>query len=157
MTEKPKTDLEYENINIDGWRRVEKSITFAGATTNAIGDFDGTGEPHDIFTVTGTVLAKLIAVCTTTLTIDATATLSVGTAITKAGLIALEAGDAIDVNEIWHDTTCDSSVEAATVAPEYIVNQDIVGITETANIKTGVIKYICLWKPLSQNGLVEAA
>lgn len=152
-----KDDLSFEELKWNTWRQAEKSITFAGATGNAIGDFDGTGDPFDIFTVTGTVMVKLIAVCTTTLTIDATATLSVGTTITKAGLIALEAGDAIDVNEIWHDTTCDASVEAATVAPEFIVNQDIIGTTETANIKTGVIKFICLWKPISSDGNLVAA
>jgi len=151
------TDFDYEDARYNKWRQVEKDITFAGATTNAIGDFDGTGDPFDIFTVTGTVIVKLIAVCTTTLTIDATATFKVGTAITPAGLIALEAGDAIDVNEIWHDTDCDASVEAATVAPEFIVNQDIIGTTETANIKTGVIKFICLWKPVSKDGNVIAA
>ena len=150
-------DVRQSDTRYDGWRQVEKSITFLGGTTNAIGDFNGTGEPHTIFTVTGTVIMRLIAVCTTTLTIDATATLKVGTAITPDGLINLEAGDAIDVNEIWHDTNSDASVELGTVAPEFIVNQDVIGTTATANIKTGVIKYMCLWKPISTDGNVVAA
>ena len=150
-------DLKHSNLQYDGWRQAQKDITFAGATENAIGDYDGTGDPFDIFTVTGTVTARLIAVCTTSLTIDSSATLSVGSAITPAGLIALEAGDAIDVNEIWHDTDCDASVELGTVAPEFIVNQDIIGTTATANIKTGVIRFICLWKPMSRDGNVVTA
>jgi len=160
MVEDNLNDLKYFNekeSKKDIWRLAEKSITFAGATPNAIGDFDGTGEPHTIFTVTGTVICKVIAVATTTLTIDATATLEVGTAVTTAGIIAQTAGDAPDVNEIWHDASPDASVEAATVAAEKIVNQDIIGTTDTANIKTGVIKYICLWKPLSSDGDVVAA
>ena len=150
-------DLKLSTLKYDGWQQVEKSITFDGATTNAIGDFDGTGDPYDIFSVTGTVLVKLFAVCTTTLTIDATATAEIGTALLDDGLIATTAGDAIDVNEIWHDTTPDSSIELATVAAETIVNQDIIGSTKTANIKTGVIKFICVWRPISIDGNVNAA
>jgi len=151
-------DMKFKDLLVNGWRGVaEKSITFDGATTNAIGDFNGTGEPHTIFTVTGTVICKIVALCTTTLTIDATATLEVGTTKNSAGLIALTAGDAIDVDEIWHDASPDASVELASVAPENIVNQDILGKTATANIKTGVIKYVCLWKAVSTDGNVVAA
>lgn len=151
------SDLKYSDARFNNWRQIEKSITFAGATPNAIGDFDGTGEAHSIFTVTGTVIAKVIALCTTTLTIDATATLEVGTAKNTAGIIAQTAGDAIDVDEIWHDASPDASVETATVNAEKIVNQDIQGKTATANILTGVIKYICLWKAVSRDGNVVAA
>lgn len=150
-------DLKYSDLRYNGWRQIEKSITFAGATGNAIGDYNGTGEPHDIFTVTGTVQARIIAICTTTLTIDSSATLEVGTAKSTAGIIAQTAGDAIDVNEIWHDNAPDSSVESSAVAGELIINEDIIGTTATANINTGVIKYICLWKPISADGNVVAA
>lgn len=152
-----ENDANYSKLKYDNWFEVEKEITFAGATTNAIGDFNGTGDPYDIFSVTGTVRVKLFAVCTTTLTIDATATAEVGTALLDDGLIATTAGDAIDINEIWHDASPDSSIELETVAAEKIVNQDIIGSTKTANIKTGVIKFICLWRPLSRNGNVVAA
>ena len=155
--DKSLNGMNFAHRKYDGWKQVERSITFDGGTTNATGDFNGTGEPHNIFTVTGTVTMRLIAVCTTSLVIDATATLQVGTAITSAGIIALEAGDAIDVNEIWHDTTSDASVELGTVAPEFIVNQDVIGTTATANITAGVIKYLCLWKPISSDGEVVAA
>lgn len=150
-------DLDFSTRKYGGWKQVEKSITFAGATPNAIGDFDGTGDPYDIFSVTGTVVVKLYAVCTTTLTIDATATAEVGTALLDDGLIATTAGDAIDVNEIWHDNAPDSSIELDSVAPETIVNQDIIGSTKTANIKTGVVKFICVWRAVSVDGNITAA
>lgn len=150
-------DTKYSDFRHDGWRQIENSITFDGATTNAIGDFNGTGEPHTIFTVTGTVSVRLFALCETTLTIDTNATLEAGTALSTAGLIAQTAGDSIDVNEIWHDASPDSSVEASTVVAEKIVNQDILGTTATANILTGVIKYVCLWKQMSRDGNVVAA
>ena len=151
------TDLKYVDEQYSALRQCEKSITFAGATANAIGDFDGTGDPFDIFTVTGTVKARVFAVCTTTLTLTATATLEVGTAKTTAGLIALTAGDAIDVDEIWHDASPDTSVEALTTVTENILNQDVIGTTATANILTGVIKFICIWVPVSSDGDVVAS
>ncbi len=150
-------DTRHSNLRYTGWRQEEKEITYAGATTNAIGDFNGTGEPHTLFTVTGIVAVKLFAVCTTTLTIDATATAEVGTSITTAGLIAQTAGDAIDVNEIWHDASPDASIEEVAVVAERIVQEDIIGTTATANINTGVIKYYCHWRPISQDGNVVAA
>ena len=151
------TDLKYSDRQYSALRHCEKSITFAGGTVNAIGDFDGTGDPFDIFNVTGTVKARVFAVCTTTLTITATATLEVGTAKTTAGIIALTAGDAIDVNEIWHDASPDTSVEALTTVTENIITQDVIGTTATANILTGVIKFICVWVPISADGNVVAS
>lgn len=151
------TDLKYTDDQYTALRQCEKSITFAGGTTNAIGDFDGTGDPFDIFTVTGTVKARVFAVCTTTLTIVATATLEVGTALTTAGVIAQTAGDAIDINEIWHDASPDASVEALSVVAEKVINQDIIGTTATANITAGVIKFICIWVPVSADGNVVAS
>ena len=150
-------DLRLQDFQINGWRRAEKSITFAGATPNAIGDFDGTGEAHPIFTVTGTVLMKLFARCSTTLTIVATATLEVGTATNTAGLIAQTAGDAIDAGEIWHDASPDASIELTSVIGEKLVSESVEGLTATANINTGVIDYVCLWKPISKDGNVIAA
>ena len=135
----------------------EKTITFAGGTPNAIGDFDGTGNPVTLFTVTGTVELSIIAICTTTLTIDATATAEVGTAITTAGLIALTAGDAIDVNEIWHDASPDASVEATSVITRKVVSDDVILTVATANILTGVIGFIVKWAPISSDGDVVAA
>ena len=81
----------------------EKIVTFAGATPDAIGDYDGTGNPVTLFTVTGTVELSIIALVTTSLTRDGSATVEVGTALTTAGLIAQTAANAPTVNDIWHD------------------------------------------------------
>ena len=87
-----------------------KTVTFAGGTTNDMGDFDGTGNPYTLFRVTGTVLMKLFAVCTADLA-GASATLEIGTALSTAGLIAQTTATNIDNNEIWHDATPDASIE----------------------------------------------
>lgn len=152
------TDLSWSDKNWNGWRQSEKDITFAGGTANAIGDHDGTGDPFTIFSVTGTVKVKLYAICTTVLA-GASATLEVGVTGATASLIAQSTATDIDANEIWHDATPDSPVELDTVAAEKIIanSLDVIGTVATANITSGVIKFVCLWKPISKDGLVEAA
>jgi len=151
-------DLKHSDLQFNGWRQAEKTITFAGATPNAIGDHDGTGDPFDIFTVTGTVRVKVYAICTTLLA-GAAGTLEIGVAGATASLIAMSTGTDIDASEIWHDATPDSGVEADTVAPEMIVanSLNIRGEVKTANLDSGVIKFYCLWKPISRDGNVVPA
>lgn len=147
-------DLKFSDLKWNGWRQAETTVTFAGGTTNAIGDFDGTGNPVTVFTVTGTVIAKIVAVCETDLTIVAGATAEVGTAKSTAAIIAQTAGDAIDLDEIWHDATPDNSVEASSVNGEKVLNQNVILTVATANITAGKIRFICLWKPVSLDGNV---
>lgn len=128
-----------------------KQITFAGGTTNAIGDHDGTGDPFTIFTVTGLVVARIFGFCKTDLA-GASATLEVGTAKGTAAIIAQSTATDIDANEIWHDATPDASVEALTVAPQEIIGQNVIGTVATANITGGVIDFYALWYPLSPDG-----
>lgn len=133
-----------------------KSMTFAGGTTNDPGDYDGTGNPATLFIVTGTVLLRLLAKCTTNLA-GASATVEVGTALTPAGLIAQTTATDIDAGEIWHDTTPDASIEAATVLVQKIVSQNVIQTVRTANVTGGVIQYTAIWYPLSDGASVVAA
>jgi len=133
-----------------------KTVTFAGGTTNDPGDFDGTGNPMTLFSVTGTVLMKLFATCSADLT-GASATIAVGTALSSAGLIASTTATNIDANEIWHDATPDASIELSSVATEKIVRQNVIQTVGTANITAGTVTYHCIWKPISNDGLVVAA
>ena len=135
------------------YKALETTVTFDGGTTNAIGDFNGTGNPVTMFTVTGTVELSVIAVCETSLTGDSS-TVSLGTAVTTAGLLAVTIGTSIDVNEIWHDATVDASVELTSVAGRYIVNQDVILTCATANVTAGVIRFIVKWAPISVDGKV---
>ena len=139
----------------ESFRTVVKEITFVGGTPNAIGDHDGTGDPFTIFTVTGTVKAKIYAVCTTTL-VGASSTLEVGVTGDTAVLIAQTTGTDIDVNEIWHDASPDAGVEASSVVVENLIANglDVKGLVGTANITAGVILFICEWRPVSKNGMV---
>lgn len=147
---------QHDYYNVNGQALAEKEITFVGGTPNAIGDFDGTGNPFDIFTVTGTVRMKIYAICTTNLA-GAAGTLEVGVTGGTAKLIAQTTGTDIDAGEIWHDATPDSAVELDTVAPEFIVNSDVIGTVGTANLTGGVIKFMCIWRPITDGATVVAA
>ena len=155
MTFDDRNSLKFWDVKYDGYRQVEKSITFIGGTPNAIGDHDGTGDPFTIFTVTGEVKVKIIGICTTTI-VGALSTLEVGVTGTTAGILPQTTGTDIDVNEIWHDASPDSGVEASSVMTEKIIanSLDVIGTVGTANITAGVIKFICLWRPLSKDGNV---
>jgi hypothetical protein len=97
---------------------------------------------------------KLFGICTVNLA-GAAATLEVGTALTTAGLIAQTTATDIDANEIWHDATPDASIELMSVATEKIVQQDVIETVGTADITSGNVKYICLWRPLTPNATVD--
>lgn len=130
---------------------------FAGGTSNARGDDGGTSDPLTLFNVTGVVACKVIGFCTVNLVSAGGGTLSVGTALSAAGLIASTTATDIDANEIWHDATPDASVELSSVATEKIVFQNIIETVGTADITAGQIYYLCLWRPLSPDGFVAAA
>jgi len=145
-------DLKYSDLDIDGWRRVENTVTYSNAAgSGAIGTVD-------VFTVTGDVRMKIVAVGTVNMA-GATATIELGTATNTAGLIAQTTATDIDAGDIWHDASPDADVEAATVAPEYIVanGPTIINTVGTANLTAGAIRYICLWRKVSENGNVVAA
>ena len=137
--------------------KVKKTITFAGGTTNAIGDHDGTGDPFDIFTVTGDVLVDVIGVCKTTLV--GAATLEVGVAGATAALLP-QIADAttLAVNEFWATDASPSLAEAYTPTLHGIGGGlDIIGTVGTANITAGVIDFYCYYLPVSEDGAVVAA
>lgn len=128
-----------------------KPVTFTAAGDGAVGAID-------LFTVTGLVKVQVIAVCKTTLTIQAGATIEAGIAGNTASLIAQTAGDAIDVGEIWHDATPDAKLEALTVLTKNLVHgENIIQTIGSDTIDTGAVEYICIWSPVSKDGNVVAA
>lgn len=149
-------ELEKALKELAGPELLRKNMVFAGATTNDPGDYDGTGNPATLFTVTGDVLVYVFGVCKTT--IVGSGTLEVGVTDATAALIA-QIADATDlaVNEGYWDAT---PTLAEGVAPLYHViggGLDIIQTTGTANLTAGEIDYYCKWQPLSDTGLVVAA
>lgn len=145
-----ENDLEL----LPGWQVASISVEFDGGTTDARGDEDGTGNPATLFEVTGVVAVQIFGVCTTLLA-GASATLEVGVANNTAALIAQSTATDIDAGEIWRDTT--PAVGAEALNDPLVVIDDIIETVGTANITAGAITYYCLWFPISDDGLVEAA
>lgn len=123
-------------------------VTFVAATTGKVGTVA-------LFNVTGQVAVRLFAVGEVTVT--GSGTIEVGTAITTAGLCTQTSGSNIVANEIWHDATPDASVELSTVVAEKIVNQNIILTVASATLTAGRIKFVAIWKPISEDGYLEPA
>lgn len=133
---------------------------FAGATTNARGDKDGTNAAFTLFNVTGDVLVRIWGVCTTLLTEAAgTSKIEVGITGNTALLIAQTSSADIDANEIWFDSTPAIGDTLANLpGPTIIPNGlDIIETTSTQDINSGQVYYICLWRPLSRGSTVVDA
>lgn len=131
---------------------------FAGGTTDARGDDGGANDPLTLFTVTGDVLVRMIGVCTTDLASAGGGTLSVGVTGNTALLLALTTATAIDENELWNDASPAIGDTLANVTGPFVLTNgsDIIETVGTADITSGQIYYICLWRKLSQDGKVEA-
>ena len=145
--------------------RTKRTITFAGATTNAWGDDGGTLDGGVVYTVTGLVQIKLVAVCTTLLDSDGAATLSVGITGDTAIFMPVETATQIDAGQIWINDAANTTYaivgeEAAAIdnVPEYLLNGNdiILTIAGGANVTSGVLDFYALWKPISDDGSVVA-
>lgn len=100
-----------------------KTLTFANLAAAA-----------DLFTVTGSVIAKIVAICTT--------------------LVA----SAIVAGEIWHDAAPDAEIEALSTRREFIIadGNDII-LTPSAQIDSGVIVFVCTYSVLEAGSTLVAA
>jgi len=141
----------------------KRTITFAGATTNAWGNDDGDLDDSALFTVTGLVFVKVLAECTTSLT-GASSTLEVGITGDTAIFMPTETSTEIDSGMIWLNNATNAAYyiigeesAAADNLPEYALNgQDILLTVETADTETGVLDFFCIWRPISDDGDVVA-
>lgn len=124
-----------------------KTITYVTATTGAIG-------ATTLFTVTGTILVNIFAVCTVDLT-GATATLEVGIAGNTAALIAQTVGTTIDTGEIWNATNPPTVV--APISSKLISGTNIIQTIATATVDAGALTYYVYWNPISSDGNLVSA
>ena len=129
-----------------------------GAIARKTVTFLNTDADVDLFTVTGTVFIKLVAVCTTNVASAAGCTIGIdaGTVViipdTDCTLLA--------AGEIWHDATPDASVELLSIMKEFIISNgvDIAIDVETAKqVDSGVVEFYCIYSPLSSDGAVVPA
>ena len=149
----------FENIDSFGVV-ISRPSAFTGATVDTRGNDGGTNDPFNLFTITGDVLVRIYGVCTVALA-GATATVSVGVTGNTAGLIALATATDFVLNEHYNDATPTSvgvALLSDVLGPYIVVNGlDIQEFVGTANITSGNLYYVCLWRPLSRDGSVVAA
>jgi hypothetical protein len=141
-----------DEIGQDGFQRLVNDITFVAGTTGAIAS-------HEIFTVTGLVYVKLTQVCTAELT-NAVGDLQYGVAGATDTLIATTPEQLLSLGELWLDATPDGLIDTpANATFERIIPAgiDIGYEVTTAALADGTVRFVCEWKPLSEDGNVVAA
>ena len=142
-----------ETGGLSAYRTVKTAEFAAGAGTGNVGTFA-------LFTVTGSVIVRIIAECTDTLVEGVGGgTIEVGITADTATIIAQTVCTTIAVNEIWHDATSDADIENASVAASWIIvnGMDIFATIAGQVITDGTIVFHCFWTPLSSTGAVVAA
>lgn len=142
---RPFSSLDSYNVAIC------RPTPFIGATTNGRGDVTGTGNPLTLFTVTGDVFVRVWGICTVDLA-GATGTVSVGVTGNTAGLIALETATEIDATGLYVSATqVIGTVAVSSIPGPFVIANglDIIETVATADITSGNIYYVCLWRPVS--------
>jgi len=119
---------------------------------------DGLQGTKTLFTITGTVLVRLCAICSESL-VGATGTISVGISGATASIIALTTATDIAANEIWHDATPDSAIESVSVLGEYIItgSNNIIATIAVADLTDGILQFYCFWEALGDGSTIIAA
>jgi len=154
-------DANFQVFGGDHPFRTKKTITYAGATTDAWGDDGGVLDGAAIFTVTGAVEIEMFGICVTSLAGNGTHAVGVAGATT----IFLPTEAALDINAddfVANNATVGAYLivgeqqAAADNFPVYRLNgQDIIlTVAGGANIESGVIDYYAFWRPLSDDGNV---
>jgi hypothetical protein len=134
----------YESL---GKNKSTKELTFSNDTGTV-----------SLFTVTGDVLVRMVGICKTNVASAAAANIECGVSADTNAMIASTVATDIDANEIWHDATPDSSIEAASTLREYLIsNGDDIILTLDAQVDSGAITFHCFWTPLSEGATVVAA
>jgi hypothetical protein len=124
-------------------------------------DDTGAQAAYTIFTITGDVLLQVFGVCDVALTSGGAATIELGVSGNTAVLIAQSTATELILNEIWHDASPTTTVEALDIdgTRTFVVTggQDAIFTIGTADLTAGDIDFYGFWTPLSADGNVVAA
>ena len=142
--------------------KISKKVgsAYDGGTTNAHGDYTGTGMPYTLFNVTGDVIIKAIyGIVNTTLT-GATSTIEVGVTGNTAVLIAQETCTDLADGDVYNGAS--SAVGCALLADGgafWAINDglDIIETLGTANVTAGQIDWYVLYYPMEEGASVISA
>lgn len=118
-----------------------------------------------LFTITGTVLLRLVAVCVEAPTSSGAITLAAkgytGSSAGSAVLTALGDAKLLVINTIWTDDTLANHKAVASTDPItggfLFGNGTTIKLVPTGTFTAGKISFFCIWTPLSADGCVAAA
>lgn len=128
-----------------GVGKLTQTITFSNDTGTV-----------SVFTVTGDVLIRIIAVITTNLASVAGANIQLGVVGYTDAMIIDTVATTMDAREIWNDSGVSNEIENIDSIRKYIVTDgNNVVLTLDDQIDSGVIVFYCFWTPLSSDGKVE--
>ncbi|MBA7686927.1 hypothetical protein ES703_95387 [subsurface metagenome] len=129
-----------------GKELVTKALTFA----------DQTGQVP-LFTVTGDVIVRIVAVVKTTCA-SGGCNVSVGIAADVDAIIPVTDITLLAAQEIWHDATPDTEIEAlGTIREQIISDGNDITLNSDAADNSGAITFYCFWTALSSGASVVAA
>jgi hypothetical protein len=121
--------------------------------------FSNTAADVNLFTVTGDVIARIVAVCKTAC--ESAAGCNVSVAANSVAIIASTDVTTLEAGDIWHDNSPDSEVEALSDAMKERVitdgNDIVFTVQAEKQVDSGAITFYFWYVPLSANGAVAAA
>ena len=132
----------------------QKTVSFDGAT--------GSGEVGtvDLFDVAGSVIVRLVCICTETLveTVGG-GTVEVGITGSTAVIIAQTVSTAVEIGEIWHDAAPDADYELLSVMAEFVLSDDLEIFLTVAgqDVTDGTLVFQAFWTPITAGASVVAA
>lgn len=137
-------------INAGGFGKavVRKTVTFANTAGNVA-----------LFTVTGDVIVRTIAVCQTSCVSGAGCTAQVGIAGSLLTILPVTDITLLAAGEIWTDSTPTSNIETMVLAmQDHVIagGADIL-MTLSAQADSGVIAFYAFWTACSLGATVVAA
>ena len=145
------TQVSYANAGGFGAYQINKVVEFDGGVgSGAVGTVA-------LFTITGSVLLRLVCTCTATLVEGVGGgTVEVGIAGATPNLIAQTVSTAVVTGEVWHDAAPDSPIEDISVmAGRVITDGNDIILTVGAQVVTdGTLAFAAFWTPVTAGASV---
>lgn len=145
------TLLAGQAIDVSGPRHIAVTADGGEAAWNTVAT-------HTLFVVTGAVRARILCVCTETVTSAGAGTMQLGVTGATNAIIAATDPTLIAIGEVWDDATPTTVFEPfATALLDWVTNGIDIGYEVVGNALTdGLLVFHCWWEPLDTTGVVTA-
>lgn len=141
-------DANRRTINSNEAFVLSSEWTFVTETTGTVG-------AHTLFTVTGTIVASMVAVCSSNLTAAGASTVAGGVNGFPNLLLGTQTATDIDDEECW---VIDDLNFGGNIGDPHVTVRDILLTVANADAVTGgVLTFYLMWRPLSTDASVTVA